>query len=100
MSEKGIIREYLVVEKHLDPFAAETFVKKFLKHDDILKEFLTVIETGKIPENGVKSGDWDAKALSEKLPHLEVQNVYEFLVGLRDDPENYLVYIAEGAPIL
>lgn len=99
MSEKGIIRRFLVEEKHLDPFSAEALVDKILKYDDILQEFLTVINNGNIPENGVKSGEWDANKLSKQLPHLEVQIIYEFLVGLRDDPEKYLAYIKDGALI-
>jgi hypothetical protein len=99
MSEKGRIRKFLIEEKHLNPFEAERFVNLFLKYSDICEEFLSVVESGKIPENGVESDGWSAKILSEKLPHLEIQNIYEFIVGLREEPEKYEQYIGEGAPI-
>ena len=99
MNEKGMIRKFLIEEKHLNPFEAEEFINLFLKHDDILKEFIGVIDGGVIPENGVESGEWTAKSLSKKLPHLETYQIYEFLVGLREEPEKYQKYIEEGAPI-
>lgn len=100
MSEKGKIRKFLVEKRHFTPLEAERLANKIMKYDDILQEFLGVVETKKIPEDGVNVGNWTAKTLSEKLQHLELENVYEFLVGLRDEPEKFEKYIAEGAPTL
>ena len=70
------------------------------KYQDIAEEYERAMRIGVIPENGVKSAGWTAKAISDKMPHLPINIVYEFMVGLRDDPVKYLEYVVEGAPVL
>ena len=100
MTTIDTIQHYLIETKQLGAFAANSLTDNYKKHADIVEEFASVIKTGSYPEKGVMSGDWTAKSLHEKLPHLPDYTIYEFLAGLRDYPEEYEKYIAEGAPIL
>ena len=94
------IEDYLMNKRNLDAFSVKMLMESFKRHQDILDEFSKAIESGTYPEDGVKSGEWTAKTLSEKLPHLKDYTIYEFMAGLRDNPEEYAGYIAEGAPYL
>ena len=100
MSDQAKIRKFLIEEQKMSPLGAENLLEKFEKHADIFNEFLSLIETKNFPETGVKSGSYSAKSLSRELPHLPPQVIYEFLVGLRDEPEKFESYIKEGVPIL
>lgn len=99
MNSDAEIRKYLVEKQGMNPFFAEELLEKLKNHSDIFNEFIDFIKTEEYPESGVKSGDYSAKILSEKLPHLKPQIVYEFLIGLRDKPEKYEGFIKEGALI-
>ena len=89
------IEKTLVEQYGMDGFAAITIVKNLNNHDDLMKEFLDVLKNKAYPENGAVSKNWTAKALSEKLPHLPVNIIYEFMAGLRDKPEEYEGYKEE-----
>jgi hypothetical protein len=86
------IEQYLTKARGMNEFFAKELTKKIEKHDDIVKLFVEFIKTG------TYSGE--AENLHEKLPHLQPEAIFEFLVGLRDEPEKYAKYIAEGAPYL
>ena len=94
------IQQYLSKTQKLGAFAVSSLLEKYQNHADIVEEFASVIKSGNYPENGATSGGWTAKSLHEKLPHLPDYTVYEFLTGLRDRPEKFEQFIAEGAPIL
>ena len=94
------IEKYLNETARLDPRSKELLLSRLAKHPDIQTEFQNVIQTGTIPENGVASGEWTAQKISEQLPHLKTHIVYEFLIGLRDEPERYNNYISRGAKYL
>ncbi len=94
------IQKYLTETKGLRSFEATMLMKRLEKHADIIDEFRSVIKTNTVPENGIKSGEWTAKSLKNKLPQLEIYTIYEFLAGLRDKPEKYQKYIADGTPYL
>jgi len=92
------IKDYLVKNCGMNEFFAMQLVAKFKNHADIMNEFIDYTRTHVY--KGAKSGEWTAKALSEKLPHLDANTIFEFMVGLRDEPEKYEGYIRDGAPIL
>lgn len=94
------IQHYLIDTQKLGAFAANSLLDNYKNHTDIVEEFALVIKSGNYPENGITSGNWTAKSLHEKLPHLPDYTIYEFIAGLRDHPEDYEKFIAEGAPIL
>ena len=86
------IKKYLVEKRGMNEFFAEDLTKKIEKHDDIKKLFNEFIRTGEYAG--------DAKTMHDKLPHLDPEAVFEFLVGLREEPDKYAQYIAEGARYL
>ena len=93
------IKDYLVKNCGMDQFSAMQFAISFCRHADLMNEFIEYTHTHEF-KDGAKSGEWTAKTLSEKLPHLEAYTIFEFMVGLRETPSRYEKYIAEGAPIL
>lgn len=93
------IKDYLVKNCGMNEYFAMQLIAKMGKHADIMNEFVEYTRTHEY-KDGVKSGEWTAKSLSKKLPHLEANTIFEFMVGLRDEPEKYEGYIAGGAPIL
>ena len=100
MSSDARIRKFLAESQNMSPLAAEELLNKLKKHEDIYREFLEFIKTEEYPENGVKSGEYTSKILSERLSHFPAQNIYEFMIGLRDNPDQFEKFILEGAPVL
>ena len=86
------IEEFFVKKRNMNEFFAKELAQKIEKHSDVLKLFEEYTKTGKY--NG------DAKTIHEKLPHLEPETVFEFLVGLREEPDKYSQYISDGAHYL
>ena len=86
------IKKYLVEERGMNEFFAEDLAKRIEKHDDIKNLFKEYIKTGEYTG--------DAKTMHDKLPHLESETVFEFLVGLREEPDKYTQYISDGAHYL
>lgn len=86
------IKKYLVEKRGMNEFFADELAKKIEKHDDIKNLFREFVKSGEY------SGD--AKTMHEKLPHLEPEAVFEFLVGLREEPDKYAQYISDGAHYL
>ena len=86
------IKKYLVEKRGMNEFFAEDLAKKIEKHDDIKNLFYEYIKTSEYTG--------DAKTMHEKLPHLESETVFEFLVGLREEPDKYAQYISDGAHYL
>lgn len=86
------IKKYLVEKRGMNEFFAEDLAKRIEKHDDIKNLFNEYIKTGEYIG--------DAKTMHDKLPHLESETVFEFLVGLREEPDKYTQYISDGARYL
>lgn len=86
------IKKYLVEKRGMNEFFAEDLAKRIEKHDDIKSLFNEYIKTGEYTG--------DAKTMHDKLPHLESETVFEFLVGLREEPDKYTKYISDGARYL
>ena len=86
------IKKYLVEKRGMNEFFAEDLAKRIEKHDDIKNLFNEYIKTGEYTG--------DAKTMHDKLPHLESETVFEFLVGLREEPDKYTQYISDGARYL
>ena len=74
------IKKYLVEKRGMNEFFAEDLTKN---------EF-------------IRTGEYagDAKTMHDKLPHLDPEAVFEFLVGLREEPDKYAQYISDGARYL
>ncbi len=96
--EENKIKEALVNDFNISERTL-TDIEKLKKHNDIYLEFIEFLEKN-IYKDGAKSGVWTAKSLSEELSHLDPIIIFEFLVGLREEPEKYEGYIAEGAMMI
>ena len=97
--EENKIKEALVNDFNISESYAAEYIEKLKKHNDIYLEFIEFLEKN-IYKDGAKSGVWTAKSLSEELSHLDPIIIFEFLVGLREEPEKYEGYIAEGAMMI
>ena len=95
------IEGYLRDEKKVESSVVrEMLRKKVMKYDDIASEFLQWLETRGYDENGLEVGGYTAKKIVELAPRLDGIGVFNFLVTLRDDPEEAKKYITEGFRVL
>ena len=98
---KEIIIKYLKEELKESDQRVEENYSKIEKQPDILNEFENWIKERRYPEenNGaVVVNGYSAKKLSEIAKFLEPIGVYNFLVDLRERPEEALEDIKKGFP--
>lgn len=97
MQDLEKILDYLMDEKDCTEVAAGQVAAKLTKYDDIKTEFLGWLATGKYPVDvAVTVNGYTAVKISEIAPVLDGAGVYNFLVTLRDNPEEARQIIAEG----
>lgn len=97
MQDLEKILSYLIDEKSCTEVVAEQVAAKLTKYNDIKAEFLRWLETGKYPtEDAIAVNGYTAAKISEIAPVLDGAGVYNFLVTLRDNPEEARRIIAEG----
>jgi len=91
------IVNYLVNEKNQKVGAAEKIVLPFIKHDDIRLELESWIDHRIYPQDeALKVEGYSAKDISKLAPFMDGVGVYNFLITLRERPENGRRIIAEG----
>lgn len=94
MEEK--IEEYLRGERQVESeVVREKLRQKVMKYADIAQEFETWLAEREY-RDGVEVQGYSAKKISEIAPGLSGIGVYNFLVTLRDDPEEAKKIIDEG----
>lgn len=99
MTEK--IVSYLVNACKQKPEVAAKMTLSFEKHSDIRTELEKWIEQQEYPQdNPLMVEGYTAKNISELAPFMNGVGVYNFLVTLRERPENGKRIIAEGFPIM
>lgn len=93
------IREYLV-SLEMPEKAVEQKMAKFEQNPDIAQEFAEWIKAGaqEYPD-GISVEGHTAKKIKELALFMNGAGVYDFLISLRENPEECLRYIAEGFPI-
>lgn len=90
------IEKYLVEERGVKSDVVRGMLrKKVMKYDDIAEEFNRWLET-RVYEDGVGIGMYTARKIHEMAPRLDGIGVFNFLVTLRDDPEEAKRFIDEG----
>lgn len=90
------IEEYLVEERGVEsPVVRGMLREKVTKYDDIAEEFSRWLETREY-EDEVEVGGYTAKRIHEMAPQLAGIGVFNFLVTLRDEPEEAQKVIDEG----
>lgn len=85
---EGRIEEYLRVERGVtSEIVQRRLCEKVMKYDDIAKEFVEWLETRRYDKNGLEIVGWTAEKIYQKAPQLDGIGVFNFLVTLRDSPE-------------
>jgi hypothetical protein len=95
---KNII-DYLVTVRNQKPEVAAKISLPFEKHDDIRAELERWIEKQKYPkDNSLTVEGYTAEMISKLAPFMDGVGVYNFMVTLRERPDNAKRIIAEGFP--
>ena len=93
------IKDYLVNERKQKPEVAAKIASPFEKHDDIRAELEKWIEAREFPQdNPLTVEGYTAEMISRLAPFMDGVGVYNFLVTLRERPDNGKRIIAEGFP--
>jgi hypothetical protein len=97
MTEK--IANYLINARNQKPEVAAKVSMPFEKHNDIRAELEGWIERQAYPQdNPLTIEDYTAEAISKLAPFMDGVGVYNFMVTLRERPDNAKRIIAEGFP--
>ena len=97
MDEAKII-QYLYQQGVENPVVAGNLTAQVTKYDDIKQEFLTWLQTGTYPTDGLKVEGYSAAEIAKLAPFMNGVGVYNFLVDLRDQPATAKQAIADGFP--
>ncbi|MCL1996342.1 MAG: hypothetical protein FWG63_09070 [Defluviitaleaceae bacterium] len=91
------IINYLTSERKQKPKIAAKIASSFERHDDIRAELEKWIEVRKYPQdNSLTVEGYNAYAISKLATFMDGVGVYNFLVTLRERPDNGKRIIAEG----
>lgn len=97
MEPEDLIKQYLVQERGYQEVPAELLFQKITRYDDIKAEFLKWLESRDFNfEVPVVVEGYSALAVADLAPQMDGLGVYNFLVDLRDQPEQARAVIAEG----
>ena len=95
----GKITDYLINVRNQKPKVAEKITLPIERHDDIRAELEKWIERQEYPQdNPLTIEGYTAEKISKLAPFMDGVGVYNFMVTLRERPENGKRMIAEGFP--
>ena len=90
---------YLVNERNQKPLVAEKIALPFEKHDDISAELKSWIDNRVYPQsNALEVEGYSAEDISKLAPFMDGVGVYNFMVTLRERPDNAKRIIEAGFP--
>jgi hypothetical protein len=93
------IINYLINIRKQKPMVAAKIASPFEKHDDIRDELEKWIESQEYTQdNPLTIEGYTAEMISKLAPFMDGVGVYNFMVTLRERPENGKRIIAEGFP--
>jgi len=93
------IKDYLIKKRNQKPEVAAKIALPFAEHDDIRNELEAWIEQQEYPINNPLSIEsYTAEAISKLAPFMDGVGVYNFMITLRERPDNAKRIIAEGFP--
>ena len=93
------IIDYLVNERNQKPEVAARIALPFGKHDDIRAELENWIDKKEyIQDNPLMIEGYTAEMISKLAAFMDGVGVYNFMITLRERPENGKRIIAEGFP--
>jgi len=91
------IINYLINERSQKPQVAAKVSSPFEKHDDVRTELEKWIELREYPrDNPLIVEGYTAEAISKLAPFMDGVGAYNFLITLRERPENGKRIITEG----
>jgi hypothetical protein len=94
-----MILNYLVNTRNQKPEVAAKIASPIEKHDDIRAELENWIERQTYPHNNPLTIEgYTAEAISKLATFMDGVGVYNFMVTLRERPDNAKRIIAEGFP--
>jgi len=95
----SIISDYLINAKQQKPEVAAKVSAPFSKHDDIRAELEKWIREQAYPQdNPLAVEGYTAEMISKLAPFMDGVGVYNFLITLRERPDNGKRIIAAGFP--
>jgi hypothetical protein len=93
------IKNYLINVRHRKPEVAAKVMLPLERHDDICAELEKWIVKQEYPtDNPLTIEGYTAEAISKLAPFMDGVGVYNFMVTLRERPDNGKRIIAEGFP--
>jgi len=93
------IINYLVNSRNQKPEVAAKIAAPLEKHNDICTELEGWISTREYPKNNPLTVEgYTAEMISKLAPFMDGVGVYNFMVTLRERPENAKRIIADGFP--
>jgi len=93
------IVNYLVNTRNQKPETAKKIASPFEKHDDIRAELEKWLEKREYTrDNPLTIEGYTAEKISKLAPFMDGVGVYNFMVTLRERPDNGKKIIAEGFP--
>lgn len=95
-----LIKNYLVNERKQKSEVAAKIVAPFERHDDIRCELAEWIDTRKYRvEKPLTIEGYTAEMISKLAPFMDGVGVYNFMISLRERPDNAKRIIDAGFPI-
>ena len=94
-SSEEIILDYFITEMKFTDKIAKNNIIKFQRHPDIMDEFVDWIKNRTFPENAISVEGYTAELLNETT-FLSVVGSYNYLISLREEPEESLKRLREG----
>lgn len=91
-----VIKEYLINEKGYTEKRANIDCDDLIKHIDIASELVVALKSG-IPDKGIEVNGYSAKILNGNYP-LSLLGAYNYLVYLREEPDQALADLKKGLP--
>jgi hypothetical protein len=93
------VTNYLINLRNQKPEVAAKIASPLKKHDDICAELEMWIDSKEYAkDNPLTIEGYTAEAISKLAPFMDGVGVYNFMVTLRERPENGKRIIAEGFP--
>ena len=92
------VKDYLV-RTGMTETTADQICEPLSRHADIEAELLRSLEDGAyVADDPVKVEGYTAKDIAELAPFMSYVGAYNFLVTLREDPDQAKEWIAQGFP--
>lgn len=92
------IRNYLLSDGGLSERRADMAISKLARHKDIYLEFSEYVAKKAFPEEGISVAGYTAEVLNQNYP-LSPLGAYNYLIYLREMPEEALADLKAGLPI-